>query len=59
MEAARTNKNNIQALAMIQLLRKDKMSYRAIAERLNELQYKTSKGSEFEAISVSRILNRS
>ncbi|HTF18142.1 MAG TPA: recombinase family protein [Chryseolinea sp.] len=59
MDAARTNKNNIQALAMIQLLRKDKMSYRAIAERLNELQYKTSKGSKFEAISVSRILNRS
>lgn len=57
-ENARNNKINIQALAMIELLRKDGLSYQGIADRLNKLQYKTSRGKSFEAITVQRLFKK-
>lgn len=58
-ENARLDVNNIQALAMIELLRKDKMTYQAIADRLNQLQFKTRRGSKFQPITVQRLYERS
>lgn len=57
-ENARNNKNNIQALAMIRLLRKEGLSYQAIADRLNELQHRTRKDKLFEAMTVQRLFTK-
>lgn len=58
MERARTDKNNLQALELIRDKRKVGMTYAEIADRLNHLQYKTSKGNEFRPITVRKFLQR-
>jgi DNA invertase Pin-like site-specific DNA recombinase len=52
---ARTNKNNVQASEMIKHLRKDGLSFQAIATRLNELGYQTRYGNAFKAMTVQRL----
>jgi DNA invertase Pin-like site-specific DNA recombinase len=56
---AQQDKNNLQALELIRDKRKAGMTYQEIADRLNQLQYTTSKGGKFEAITVRKLLERS
>jgi DNA invertase Pin-like site-specific DNA recombinase len=58
-EYASTNKNNLQALELIRDKRKAGMTYKEVADRLNKLEYKTSRGKSFEAITVRKLLERS
>lgn len=52
---AKENENNRRAFAFIQSLRQQKHSYRAIAEKLNEAGFRTSRGNSFFANSVRQI----
>lgn len=56
---AMTNKNNLQALELIQDKRKAGWTYQEIADRLNQLEYKTSLGNAFKAITIRKLLQRS
>lgn len=53
-----TNRNNLQASAMISHLRKEGLSYQSIANRLNDLGYRTRYNNEFQAMSVQRLANK-
>ncbi len=55
---AMENENNIRAFAFIQVLRQQKLTYRAIAAKLNETGFKTSTGNHFYAMSVKQIYDR-
>ena len=54
-ENARTNQANRQAAELIRLYRLAGLTYQAIAERLNQMGYRTRRGKEFYAISVQRL----
>jgi DNA invertase Pin-like site-specific DNA recombinase len=53
---ARTNENNCKAAAVALLLRRDGMSLRKIADRLNELRFLTRYGKAFRGNTVQRLL---
>lgn len=55
---AREAKENIQAMDIICRCRKDGMTLKEIAEKLNGLHYKTRRGGEFVPTTVSRLLKR-
>lgn len=50
--------SNRQAIAMIENLRKDGLSMQKIADRLNSLEMKTSRGGKFHASTVKMLLDR-
>ncbi|UHG94916.1 recombinase family protein [Spirosoma oryzicola] len=52
---AQTNLANRQAAELVRLYRKEGLTYRAIAERLNQMGYRTRRGQEFLAMSVKRL----
>ncbi|MDJ1470338.1 recombinase family protein [Xanthocytophaga flava] len=56
---AQQNKRNIKAKAMALLLKKESLSLRQIAARLNELGYVTRYGKLFQATSVKRLVDLS
>ncbi|MEJ1242122.1 recombinase family protein [Chryseolinea sp. T2] len=58
-ENAKTHKNNLQALELINDKLKSGWTYQEIADRLNKLEYKTSLGNPFKAITVRKLLERS
>lgn len=49
------NENNRRAYSFIQVLRKQKATYRFIAQKLNESGFKTSRGNIFYANSIRQI----
>ncbi|MBZ0328286.1 MAG: recombinase family protein [Altibacter sp.] len=57
-ENARNNKNNIQAMDIICSARKEGMTYQAIADKLNKLQYTTRRGKQFNPIQVQRLFKK-
>ena len=57
-EKALTNQNNKRAAAMIKLYRKQGLSWLGIAGKLNEDGFRTSRGREFQAVQVQRIIKR-
>ena len=52
---AQTNLANRQAAELIRLYRKEGLTYRAIADRLNQMGYRTRRGQAFLAMSVKRL----
>lgn len=52
------NKANIQAMDIICSARKDGMTFQAIADKLNKLQYTTRRGKQFNPIQVQRLYKR-
>lgn len=52
---AKDNENNIKAMQLIKLLRKDNLSYQAIAIKLNDTGYRTRRGLMFSAMQVQRL----
>ncbi|MGC6434279.1 MAG: recombinase family protein [Crocinitomicaceae bacterium] len=57
-ENARNNKNNIQAMDIICSARKEGMTFQAIADKLNKLQYTTRRGKQFNPIQVQRLFQK-
>ena len=57
-ENARNNKNNIQAMDIICSARKEGMTFQAIADKLNKLQYTTRRGKQFNPIQVQRLFKK-
>jgi DNA invertase Pin-like site-specific DNA recombinase len=57
-ENALNNKNNIQAMDIICSARKEGMTFQAIADKLNKLQYTTRRGKHFNPIQVQRLYKR-
>jgi len=57
-ENAKNNKANIQAMDIICTARKEGMTFQQIADKLNNLQYKTRRGKEFKPIQVQRLFKR-
>jgi DNA invertase Pin-like site-specific DNA recombinase len=55
---AKENPNNKKATSMIVLLRKEKLSYRKIASKLNNDGFKTRRGKEFSASQVLILYDR-
>ena len=55
---AQTNLANRQATELVRLYRKDGLTYRAIADRLNRMGYRTRRGQEFLAMSVKRLAGK-
>ncbi len=55
---ARAHKGNRQATELIQFYRKQGLTYAAIAERLNELGYKTRRGKNFHPQTVHMLFHR-
>ncbi|MDJ1505171.1 recombinase family protein [Xanthocytophaga agilis] len=55
---AQLNEHNIKAKAMALLLKKEALSLRQIAARLNELGYVTRYGKPFQATSVKRLVDK-
>ncbi len=53
---ARTNEHNIKAGEMARLLKRDGVSLRYIANRLNQLGYTTRYGKSYHATSIKRLL---
>ncbi len=53
---AKENPNNSKAFALIQEMRKHNNSYAAIASRLNEYNFRSSKNKKFYPMQVKRIL---
>ena len=49
------NENNRRAFSLIEVLRTQGMSYRAIADKLNGAGYKSSKGGKFFAATVKQV----
>lgn len=58
IQNAANNPNNKKATAMIVLLRKEKLSYRTIAAKLNADGFKTRRGKEFSASQVLILYDR-
>ncbi|TYQ00227.1 DNA invertase Pin-like site-specific DNA recombinase [Tenacibaculum adriaticum] len=58
IQNAKENPNNKKATAMIVLLRKEKLSYRKIAAKLNEEGFKTRRDKEFSASQVLILYDR-
>lgn len=58
IQNAADNPNNKKATAMIVLLRKEKLSYRKIAAKLNADGFKTRRGKEFSASQVLILYDR-
>ena len=58
IENARDDTNNKKATSMIVLLRKEKLSYRKIASKLNNDGFKTRRGKEFSASQVLILYDR-
>ena len=52
---ARSHPANLQAAELIRLYRKEGFTYQAIADRLNEMGFKTRRGNAFLAMSVQRL----
>lgn len=52
------NENNRRATRLVCSLRNSNMTYRAIADELNESGFKTAKGKTFKANTVRRLFNR-
>ena len=52
---ARTDQANKQAAELIRLYRKEGLTYQAIADRLNQMGYRTRRGQAFLAMSVKRL----
>lgn len=57
-ENALNNKNNIQAMDVICSARKEGMTFQAIADKLNKLQYTTRRGKQFKPIQVQRLFKK-
>jgi hypothetical protein len=57
-ENARTDKANIQAMDVIVSARKQGLTYQAIADKLNRLEYKTRRGKKLNPIQVQRLFKR-
>lgn len=57
-ENARNNKNNIQAMDVICSARKEGMTFQAIADKLNRLQYTTRRGKQFNPMQVKRLYDK-
>ncbi|WP_415374219.1 recombinase family protein [Patiriisocius sp. Uisw_017] len=57
-ENAHNNKNNIQAMDIICSARKEGMTFQAIADKLNKLQYTTRRGKQFNPIQVQRLFKK-
>ncbi|KAA5538862.1 recombinase family protein [Adhaeribacter rhizoryzae] len=57
-QKAITNEHNQRATALIQVYRQQGMTWLAIAEKLNQAGFKTSRGSQFQAVQVQRIYFR-
>lgn len=57
-ELANENENNKKAIALIQSMRQNNESFRAIANKLNDFGFKTSKGNQFFAMSVKQLFDR-
>lgn len=57
-ENARTDKANVQAMDVIVTARKQGLTYQAIADKLNRLEYKTRRGKKFNPTQVQRLYNR-
>ena len=57
-ENANNNKNNIQAIDIICSARKEGMTFQAIADKLNKLQYTTRRGKKFNPIQVHRLFKK-
>ena len=55
---ALTNQANRQAAELIRLYRKEGLTYQAIAQRLNEMGYRTRRDKTFLAMSVQRLDDR-
>lgn len=55
---AQANPNNVKANAHIALLKKEGLTLRQMAQKLNESGFKTSTGKQFRANTVRRLLNR-
>lgn len=54
---AQANENTKRAKAIVAFYRKDGLSYRAIADKLNAIGFKTAKGKDFAAMQVKRLLD--
>lgn len=57
-EAANTHPANVQATELIRLYQRDKLTTRAIAQKLNDNGFKTRRGKLFGSESVRRLLNK-
>lgn len=57
MQRAKANENNKRAKAYVNALNTSSLSLRAIAIKLNEAGFKTSRGLQFQATSVKRLLD--
>jgi len=57
MQRAKTNENNKRAKAYVNVLNTSSFSLREIATKLNEAGFKTSRGMQFQATSVKRLLD--
>ena len=52
---ARTHPANVQAAELIRLYRNEGLTYQAIADRLNQMGFRTRRGKPFLAMSVQRL----
>ncbi len=52
---ARTHPANVQAAELIRLYRNEGLTYQAIAQRLNQMGFRTRRGKAFLAMSVQRL----
>ena len=52
---ARTHPANVQAAELIRLYRNEGLTYQAIAQRLNQMGFRTRRGKSFLAMSVQRL----
>jgi DNA invertase Pin-like site-specific DNA recombinase len=57
-EKAATNENNKRAAAVVKLYRAQGLNWLAIAGKLNEDGFRTSRGGAFQAVQVQRIFER-
>ena len=55
---ARTHPANVQAAELIRLYRNEGLTYQAIADRLNQMGFRTRRGKPFLAMSVQRLDRR-
>lgn len=58
-EIARSNENNRKAATFIESYRKQGFTWLAIANKLNNSGFKTSRGKSFQAVQVQRIFKQS